>query len=30
MKLLSGPCSPLSDANDCNLTEVLEEGIAFI
>lgn len=27
MKLLSGPPSPLSDAYDCNLTEVPEEGI---
>lgn len=26
MKLLSGPPSPLSDAYDCNLTEVPEEG----
>lgn len=29
MKLLSGPSSPLSDAYDCNLTEVMEEGICF-
>lgn len=29
MKLLSGPPSPLSDAYDCNLTEVLEEGLEW-
>ncbi|XP_075890774.1 uncharacterized protein LOC142893774 isoform X5 [Nelusetta ayraudi] len=29
MKLLSGPPSPLSDAYDCNLTEVPEEGLEW-
>lgn len=30
MKLLSGPPSPLSDAYDCNLTEVPEEGFFYL
>lgn len=30
MKLLSGSPPPLSDAYDCNLSEVLEEGTSYL